>query len=115
RNGRVYHHRFPGGRGDAYMLGAVRVLNRSYVVLKHVFDAGLTPAEAARVRHLVGQFYRLKVVTCLARLHRRAVRDELRGVLAARGAIRAMLDAPREDLPRIYSEAQARIRAGREG
>lgn len=109
RNGRVYHHRFPGGRGDAYMLGAVRVLNRSYVVLKHVSDAGLAPAEAERVRHLVGQFYRLKVMTCLARLHRRAVRDELRGVLAARGAIKAMLKSPREDLPRIYSEARARI------
>jgi len=115
RNARIYHHRFPGGRGDPYMLGAMRVLNRSYVTLKHVHDAGLAPAEADRARRLVRQFYRLKVLSCLPRLYRRTSRDELRGVFAALDGLRAMLHAPREDLPRIYSETEARVRARQSG
>ena len=111
RNARIYHHRFPGGRGDPYMLGVVRVLNRSYVTLKHVHDAGLAPAEADRARRLVRQFCRLKLLSCLPRLYRRSTRDELRGVLAALDGVRAMLHAPREDLPRVYSESRPR-RAG---
>jgi hypothetical protein len=111
RNARIYHHRFPGGRGDQYTLGMMRVLNRAYVVIKHVHDAGLAPAEADRVRHLLRQFCRIKVLTLLPRLYRSADRDELRGVLAALPAVRAMLGAPRADLVRVYSEAEARILA----
>ena len=113
RNARIYHHRFPSGRGDPYMLGLMRVLNRSYVTLKHVHDAGLAPAQAERARRLVRQFCRLKVLSCLPRLYRRGTRDELRGVRAALDGIRAMLDAPRADLPRIYAETEARALAAR--
>ena len=107
RSARIYHHKFPSGRGDPYMLGMMKVLNDAYVTLKHVYDAGLAPAEARRVRWLVRQYYcRLMV---LRRLFRRSERDELRGVLAAAERIKAMLTAPREDLPRIYSETFARL------
>lgn len=111
QNARIYHHKFPSGRGDPFTLGVVRVLNRSYVTLKHVHDAGFAPAEAARARRLVRRFCRLKVLSCLARIYRPSARDELRGVLAALDGVRTMLEAPRADLPRIYSETQARIRA----
>jgi hypothetical protein len=113
RNARIYHHRFPSGRGDPYRLGVMRLLNRSYVVLKQVHDAGLAPAEAARVRLLLRQFCRFKVLTCLARLHRQSARDELRGVRAAFAGVEALMHAPREDLPRLFSEIHARIEAER--
>ncbi len=115
RNARIYHHKFPGGRGDPYRLGVVGVLNRAYVVLKHVHDAGLAPAEAQRARRLVLQFGRLKALTCLPRLHRQDARDELRGVLAALDGVRTMLHASREDLPRIFIEIHERIEARRTG
>jgi hypothetical protein len=85
------------------------------VVLKQVHDGKLPSAEAARVRRLLRQFCRLKVLTCLARLHRRSVREELRGVLAAFDGVKAMMDASREDLPRVFSEIHARIDAERAG
>jgi glycosyltransferase involved in cell wall biosynthesis len=115
RNARIYHHKFPGGRGDPFWLGLVGVLNRSYVVLKHVHDAGLSPAEAERVRRVLRQFGRLKVLGCLARIHQRRARDELRGVLAALDGVKIMLDTPREDLPRVFTEIHERIQARRAG
>jgi GT2 family glycosyltransferase len=115
RNARIYHHKFPSGRGDPFRLGVVGVLNRAYVVLKHVHDAGLSPAEAARARRLVLRFGRLKALTCLPRLHRQEARDELRGVLAALGGVRTMLRTPREDLPRVFTEIHERIAARRSG
>lgn len=111
RNARIYHHRFPSGRGDPYTLGMMRVLNRSYVVIKHIHDAGLSPAEAERVRQLLRQFCRLKVMSLLPRIFRRSNREELRGVLAALDGVRAMMEAPRGELPRIYAENEARVLA----
>lgn len=32
---RVYHHRFPSGRGDAFTRGRMEILNRTYVLSKH--------------------------------------------------------------------------------
>jgi hypothetical protein len=110
---RIYHHKFPSGRGDAYALGMMQVLNRCYIALKHVHDAGLTPAEAREARRRVRQLCRIKVLTSLPLLGRQSGREKLRGVLAAASGVRAMLDAPREDLPRIYSETQGRILARR--
>jgi glycosyltransferase involved in cell wall biosynthesis len=115
RNARIYHHKFPGGRGDPFWLGLVGVLNRSYVVLKHVHDAGLAPAEAERVRRVLRRFGRLKVLSCLTRLHRGSGRDELRGTLAALDGVKVMLDTPRADLPRVFTEIHERIQARRSG
>jgi glycosyltransferase involved in cell wall biosynthesis len=111
RNARVYHHRFPSARGDAYTLGLTVVMNRAYVALKHVHDAGLAPAEAARTRALVRQFCRLKLMQTLPRIYRRQDREHLQGVLAGLAGVRAMLQAPRAELPRLYSETMARARA----
>jgi glycosyltransferase involved in cell wall biosynthesis len=109
RNARVYHHRFPGGRGDPYTLTRKEVLNCTYVTLKHVYDAGLGPAEAKRVRWLVRLYYcRLMVLSRLPRLHRRSSREELRGVLAAGEGVKAMLNASRDELAQTYSESFAR-------
>ena len=88
----------------------MKVLNDVYVVLKHVHDGGLAPAESKRMRWLVRQYYcRLMVLRRLPRVYRRGSRDELRGVLAAREGVKAMLDAPREELSRVYSETFARL------
>jgi glycosyltransferase involved in cell wall biosynthesis len=112
--GRIYHHKFPSGRGDPYTLGMMQVLNRCYITLKHVRDADLALAEAREVRRRVRRLCRRKVLTSLPSIYRQSGREQLRGVLAALDGVRAMLDARREDLPRIYSETQDRILAVRE-
>jgi glycosyltransferase involved in cell wall biosynthesis len=109
RNARIYHHKFPSGRGDPYYLGVVRVLNRNYVVIKHIHDAGLAPAEAARARRVVRQSAWLMVLRRLPRLHRAEDRAEVRGMLAAIRGVDILLKTPREDLSRVYSETFARI------
>jgi hypothetical protein len=109
RKARIYHHKFPSGRGNPFTLGLMWSLNVAYVVLKHVYDAGLAPAEARKARWLVRQSSRLKLVTCLPALHSRSGRERLRGSLAALEGVRIMLEASREDLPRLYAEAHARI------
>ncbi len=108
RRARIYHHRFPGGRGDLFKLGVMRVLNRSYVVLKNAEDSGFTSQEKAKLRQLIKSFYRLKVLLTLARFHRREERDQLRGVLSARRELDRLLAAPREELPQVYTEAMRR-------
>jgi GT2 family glycosyltransferase len=112
RKARIYHHRFPNGRGDPYAFGVMKILNEAYVTLKHVHDARLSPAEARRIRWLVRQYYcRLTVLRRLLGLYEHTRREELKGVLAAGEGVRAMLNAPRDELPRLYSEAFARIAA----
>jgi glycosyltransferase involved in cell wall biosynthesis len=108
RNARIYHHKFPTGRGDPYNLGMMRLLNLSYVVLKHVHDAALAPAEAKELRRLFRQNCWLMILRALRRSYRRSDREEARGMLAALEGVRAMLGAPRGDLARIYSESFAR-------
>jgi glycosyltransferase involved in cell wall biosynthesis len=109
RNARIYHHKFPDGRGDPYTLGIMWSLNVAYVVLKHVQDAGLTPAEARKARWLVHESSLLKILAGpMPSPHKRSGWDRLRGSLAALDGIKAMLNASREDLPRIYAEARAR-------
>ena len=112
-NARIHHHKFPGGRGDPYTLGMMRVLNRSYVVLKHLHDAGLSKAEAYPARTLIRHFCLLSVFTCLGGLFTPNGRERLCGVLAALGGVRAMLTAPRGELSIIYHEIQGRVLANR--
>ena len=108
RNAQIYHHKFPTGRGDPFTLGMMRVLNLSYVVLKHAHDADLAPAEAKELRRLFRQNCWLMLLRRLRRAYQRSDREEVRGMLAAREGVRAMLKAPRGDLARIYSESVAR-------
>ena len=108
RNARIYHHKFPTGRGDQYTFGKMRLLNLSYVVLKNAHDADLAPAEAHELRRLVRQNCWLMMLRALPRAYRRSDREEVHGMLAALEGVRAMLNAPREDLARIYAESFAR-------
>lgn len=107
RNARIYHHRFPGGRADPYTYGVIQVLNRSYVALKHVHDARLSPGQADDVRKVVQRFGHALMLMAMTSLHKSAGRERLRGVLAAQRGVRAMLNAPREELACIYKEVEA--------
>jgi glycosyltransferase involved in cell wall biosynthesis len=113
QNARIYHHKFPSARGDAYTLGMTKVLNRSYVMLKHLDAPGLSAAEAAKGRRLVRDFCRVMMLSCLPRLHQRRQRDHLRGMLAAQDGIGAMLAAPHDELARIYAQTRDRVLAQR--
>lgn len=103
---RIYHHRFPGGRGDARALGATTILNRVYVMLKHIHDAELSPAEARRMRGLLRAFLRLKLAIDLVGARRPAGRARFAGVRAAIRASGMMFRADRTGLADAYLRAQ---------
>jgi len=110
RRARIHHHKFPGSRAGGFTLGARQVLNRAYVVLRHVHDAGFTPEQrATAIAKLKGRIA-MKLLTCLARPHSAYARAQLRGAWAAARAVRAMIAAPRADLPDLYRAAAARLR-----
>lgn len=106
---RIYHHKFPAPRGRAHAIAAKAVLNRCYITLKHAFDAGLNPRDAAKVRRLLTGFLAAKLLISLAKAVSREGRDGLRGVVAALGHVGGLRRASRAELPAVYAAASERV------
>lgn len=110
RKGRIYHHRFPSGRGNRYTLSAMAVANLAYLMAKHGADLDLAPAERRAARIKTRRHYRLRWLSALARsLRDPGAREELRGLRAARPEIDRLFDAPRDRLAETYLAAKARM------
>lgn len=102
---RVFHHRFPGARGDGGSIGRWAVLNRAYVAMKHVRrngDAFPSPGrEAWRVR-LHGA---LRVLGYLPGARTGWGRARLLGAAAGWWRMGPLLRAGAEDLAQAYRTA----------
>lgn len=109
RHAKIYHHRFPGGRGDARKLGAIAILNRVYVVTKHIHAGGLTPQQARLARSRLRTFVRLKVLTAFAGLRSPQGRARLDGARAAARQVPALMAAPPDQLAQFYRQALRQI------
>ncbi len=109
RHARIYHHKFPGGRPDPYRIGVIAVLNRAYVISKHIADGRLTEAEAQAARARLRAFMMLKLVVCALTAYRATGRQRLRGAWAARREGLNLMEAPRADLSKTYHAAEARL------
>ena len=109
RNAQIYHHRFPGGRGDARKLGAIAILNRVYVVTKHIHAGGLSPQETRLARSRLRAFVRLKLLTAFAGLRGPHGRERLAGARAAARQVPALMAAPPEQLVQSYRQALSEI------
>ncbi|MFW2541557.1 glycosyltransferase family 2 protein [Primorskyibacter sp. 2E107] len=104
RKGKVYHHRFPGGRADRYGLGAMGVANLAYLMAKHVTDRKLTDAQRAEAIRKTKSYTRLRMLTAWVKSLRgdTGAAEDLRGMRAARPAIDRLFGAPREALAETY-------------
>ncbi|MEL7393039.1 MAG: glycosyltransferase [Pseudomonadota bacterium] len=110
RDAKVYHHRFPGGRGDPRMLGAIQILNRIYVVLKHAAAGAMPSRDAARARRRLSAFILIKLVAGLPGLRHQSGRERFAGAWAAsRMGRRLWRDTP-EALSAGYEQAMNRIK-----
>lgn len=105
RKAEVFHHKFPSGRGGAYRQGATGVLNRTYILCKHLADADLPKAERVRFLRGLSAYFRLRLAASLPGVARAHGRARIRGILAALGPARALRGASRSDLAARYRDA----------
>lgn len=109
RNAMIYHHRFPGGRGDGFRQGAVSVLNRTYIVCKHLAQSDLPRSRRARVLSLLTQYFRLRGLSYLARSRQKEARAQLRGMRRAAPLARRLRGLASEDLVPAYRAAMEEL------
>ncbi|WP_136443973.1 glycosyltransferase family 2 protein [Pacificoceanicola onchidii] len=109
--GKVYHHRFPGGRADRYGLGAMGLANLAYLMAKHVTDRGLSAAERAEAIRKTKSYTRLRILNAWLRSLKgdKGAAEDLRGMRAARPAIDRLFDAPREALAQTYLDIKSEL------
>ncbi|MCV6598764.1 MAG: glycosyltransferase [Mangrovicoccus sp.] len=99
---RVYHHRVAGARGNGHRIGQWAILNRGYVVMKHVHahpEKFPHPRREARRLHIYcrlrGLAYTLIGVSEFGR-------DRARGARGALPMLRTLTSAPANELTQIY-------------
>ncbi len=108
KKGKIYHHRFPSGRGDGARLGRMEVLNRLYVGLKHARRDDLPKGTEAAMRLRMRGFLVLKLLVALAGARSEFGRARLAGAWAAIRSSGPIWRAGRDDLVDAYKIAFAR-------
>lgn len=108
RRARIYHHRFPSGRGDGARLGRMEILNRVYVGRKHAAQDGLPEGTKARVGRLLRSFVLLKFLAALAGAGSPFGRARIAGAWSALRAAGPLWRAAPDTLAETYAAAFAR-------
>jgi glycosyltransferase involved in cell wall biosynthesis len=102
RKARVYHHRFPGKRGNGRFLGALQILNRAYAVVRHS-----PPGHPARAAIL--PFSKAKCRSYLLGAWNRFGLDRFRGAVAATREVARLAEAPQERALATYLELRRAV------
>ncbi len=108
RRAKIYHHRFPGGRG---VMGAIEILNRLYVGLKHVHGQALPAAQVPAMRRRLRGFVILKLLAALPGLRSDFGRARFAGALAAIRQMGPIWQAPPETLAAAYRAIVTKVTA----
>lgn len=99
RRGKIYHHRFPGPRGDPVRMGATQLLNRAYVVCRHA-----EPGSESRSGLLA--YGRYKIAQYAAGAWKSGFnRGRLRGAVLAQRGVPGLLAARPEELDAVYQKS----------
>ena len=99
RQGKIYHHRFPGLRGDPVRMGAVQLLNRAYVLCRH-------SERGSKARSRVLPYGRYKIAQYSVGAWRSAYnRSRLAGAVGAQKCIPRLLSANEGDLDKVYLDS----------
>ncbi len=102
RKARVYHHRFPGKRGNGRTLGALQILNRAYAVALHS-----PPGHPAR--QALHPFSKGKCRSYLVRAFSRFGLDRYLGALAATREVPRLAEVPQAGALEAYLAARRRV------
>ena len=111
RKARIYHHRFPSGRGDGGRMGRMEILNRIYIGLKHAKRDDLPAGTEGAMRRRLFGFVALKLLTGLLGLRSEYGRARLRGAFRAVRASGPIWRASGVDLAEAYHDALAKAEA----
>lgn len=103
---KVYHHKNPSGRAGSFTMGAIAVLNRTYVICKHIVDGRLSEDQAQAARQRLRWFIRFKLLGELRLLKTADGRARWRGAWAAARQAKSVMSAPRAELSDAYRAAQ---------
>lgn len=112
REGRIYHHRYPGGRPDRFAFAAMAVLNRAYVIAKHATPDRLSPADIRAVRRKMRNYALIRMAALVVKATSPGARQDLRGTWVGYRAMAAVLTAPPQALTGVYTAAKARLGLG---
>ena len=105
RDAKIYHHRFPSGRGNGARLGRMEVLNRLYVGLKHATADAAPNGTARKMRWRLRGFVAAKMLVSLLGARSQFGRERLGGVLRAVLASGPIWRAAPKDLATAYRAA----------
>ena len=111
RRAKIYHHRFPGGRANGRVMGAIEILNRLYVGLKHVHGQALPAAQVPAMRRRLRGFVILKLLAALPGLRSDFGRARFAGALAAIRQMGPIWQAPPETLAAAYRAIVTKVTA----
>jgi glycosyltransferase involved in cell wall biosynthesis len=104
RGAKIFHHQAPGRRGDAREIGFTQLLNRAYIVLKHVED------EAA-YRLILLRFLQSKIARYLLRATSAYGRRQFLGALDGYVAAKKLSKHPRHARRAAYEQLLTELRA----
>lgn len=102
RGARIYHHRTAAARDNGHRMGLWAILNRGYVVMKHVRANPATFPDPARERRRLSAYCRARALAYRALARGRFGRDRARGAAEGLGRLPALLAAPAERLAETY-------------
>lgn len=106
---KIFHYRFPGGRGDMFAWGFFSVFNRSYVVQKHLNSGHFSVEECNEVRRQLRWFIRLKRLQSLFSARKAGGRDEWRGATTAAREAQVFHGNAPETFSQAYTQAWTRV------
>ncbi len=102
KRARIYHHRFPGSRADAFERGQMEVLNRAYVLLKHATGPLGSAAVANTIWRYQLMFTALKLVSLLPRVMQDTGRARLAGAWAGHRMATRLWHVPTRERARVF-------------
>ena len=106
RNGRIYHHKYPGARSSAFKMGVMRILNTAYVVLKHSRADTTAPQRKDAMKHIKTFGWAFQIIY-ISRLRNPYNRNFLSGFRAGVRNVHLILNSSEHDLDNAYQNAMS--------
>lgn len=99
---RIYHHRTAARRDDGHRMGLWAILNRGYVVMKHVRANPTVFPDPRREARRLDLYCRARAMAYRLLARDGYDRDRARGAADALRQLKALTDAPAADLAAVY-------------
>jgi glycosyltransferase involved in cell wall biosynthesis len=103
----IYHHRTAAARDNGHRMGLWAILNRGYVVMKHVRANPTLFPDPGREGRRLSTYCRARALAYRAMARGRFGRDRAKGAAEGIRRLPALISAPADRLPETYRELEA--------